>query len=122
MTVFNPSFPPVSSMTTKMGESGLGSAAAATRCHKCGNGNPRDITDVLATRVRKSRRVCITIHLLKKCEIRNPKSETNPNTKNQNLKRRQPSFADWDLVLRICFGFLASDFEFVSTHLCLRQR
>src|SRR5207244_11569416 len=64
MTVFNPSFPPVSSMTTKMGESGLGSATAATRCHKCGNGNPRDITDVLATRVRKSRRVCITIHLL----------------------------------------------------------
>src|SRR5947199_9389529 len=121
MTVFNPSFPPVSSMTTKMGESGLGSAAAATRCHKCGNGNPRDITDVLATRVRKSRRVCITIHLRKKCEIGNPKSETNPNTKTQIPKPRR-LFGDWDLVLRICFEFLASDFEFVSTHLPLRQR
>ena len=64
MTVFSPSFPPVNSMTTKMGESGLGSATAATRCHKCGNGNPRDITDVLAVRVKKSRRVCITIHLM----------------------------------------------------------
>jgi hypothetical protein len=76
-----------------MGESGRGSAAAATLCHKCGNGKPRDITDVVAVRVKKSRRVRMTIHLRKKCEIRNPKSETNPN--NQNPKPETMTALFW---------------------------
>jgi hypothetical protein len=91
-------------MTTKMGESGLGSAAAATRCHKCGNGNPRDITDVLATRDRKSRRVCITIHLLalEKSEARNffaKKSETNPKSQGPKFESLSPPlFLVYDFV------------------------
>ena len=43
-------------------------------------------------------------------EIRNPKSETNQKSEKEILKPARRLFGNSDFVLRICFGFRASDF------------
>src|SRR5262249_34843101 len=48
-----------------------------------------------------------------KSEIRNSKSETDPNTKDENLKRLLLEFGLFLLGFWICFGFRVSDFGFV---------
>jgi hypothetical protein len=50
----------------------------------------------------------------KKCEIRNPKSETNPNHEGTKQMPDRFALAILDFVIRICFGFRHSDFRFVS--------
>jgi len=54
-------------------------------------------------------------------EIRNPKSEIRNKSEATNAPNFRPSrFRIWDFVLRICFGFRASDFGFLGYALLAR--
>ena len=57
-------------------------------------------------------------------KVRNSKCETNPNDQNEAFNvRNSPRFGfwNWDLTLRVCFGFRYSDFGFYHFHWVVRK-